>query len=100
MSVRTQPGQTEFTANFGSDVANCEVTRSGGHARTLGDINLQKRRLPALLRDLICRFATSRTVPRTDENVKSLFRELAGDLAPDAFVRSSDQYRFLHHFVT
>jgi hypothetical protein len=26
MSVRTQPGQTEFTANFGSATASCEVT--------------------------------------------------------------------------
>src|SRR5437660_11450594 len=26
ISVRTQPGQTEFIANFGSAVANCDVT--------------------------------------------------------------------------
>jgi hypothetical protein len=26
MSVRTQPGQTEFAANFGNAAANCEVT--------------------------------------------------------------------------
>src|SRR5205085_6135827 len=26
MSVRTQPGQTEFTANFGSAAASCTVT--------------------------------------------------------------------------
>src|SRR6058998_2663947 len=26
ISVRTQPGQTEFTANFGNAVASCEVT--------------------------------------------------------------------------
>ena len=26
ISVRTHPGQTEFTANFGSAAASCEVT--------------------------------------------------------------------------
>src|SRR5262245_17867750 len=28
ISVRTQPGQTEFTANFGNAVASCDVTPS------------------------------------------------------------------------
>jgi hypothetical protein len=26
MPVRTHPGQTEFTANFGNGAASCEVT--------------------------------------------------------------------------
>src|SRR6266508_5548157 len=63
----------------------------GGDARIICNIHLQKDRLPAFLRDLICRFATGVPIPGADEDLKSLSRELTRDLVANPLIRSRNQ---------
>jgi hypothetical protein len=68
-----------------------KLARGGRDARIICDIDLQKRRFPASLRDLSHRFLTGIPITRTDEDLKSLSRELTRDFIANPFIRSRDQ---------
>src|SRR5439155_24035681 len=72
-----------------------ELPLSGDDTVGVRNIYFQKTRLPAVLYNLIDRFATSLAISRADEHIKSPTCELSRHFAPDAFIRSSD-YRLLH----
>ena len=67
-----------------------ELTLSGNDTIGVRNVYFQKTRLPAVLYDLIDRFATSLTISRANEHMKSFPCELSRHFAPDAFIRSSD----------
>ena len=57
------------------------------------NIDLQKDRLSAFLRDLSHRFLTVLPITRTDEDLKSLSRELTRYLVANPFICSRNQCR-------
>jgi len=71
-----------------------EFTRGASDAVIVGNVYFQKCRLARLLRDRVCRFATSLCIPRTDEHVKPFGRELSCDFVADAFVGAGNQHGF------
>src|SRR5438128_2101671 len=72
-----------------------ELTRGSSRTSAVRNIDLQKARLSALLRDLICCFTACIAVPRTYEHVKSFHCELTRNFVTDSLICSSDQ-RSLH----
>jgi hypothetical protein len=64
-----------------------KLARGGRDARIICDIDLQKGRFPAFLRDLIRRFATGVLIAGADEDMKSLSRELTRDFIANPLIR-------------
>ena len=67
-----------------------KLARGSSDACILCDIDLQKGRFPAFLRDLIRRFATGVLITRADEDVKFLSRELTRDFIANSLIRPCD----------
>src|SRR5215510_10582597 len=66
----------------------------GSDAGVICDIDLQKGRFPAFLRDLIRSLATGIRVSRTDKDLKPFSYKLTGYLIANPFIRPCDQRCF------